>query len=430
MGKLKKVEVPFFVKRLFYIFSRHRTTLVTSLISRLCVKTEIFFSSLLYSLFFNKKELTDILNQPYKFIDYSCGKIQWNGALLQRYRQISDTFSISGGLVFAGSLPHVDKIRFLRRESKTLIVINPFIKPLIKDIENLLKSQSKPVLVRVQSTDFSISYEQMLEWQQLGFTVLYEYIDPFHEEISGPISPKIIERHNKVLENEDIFICASAKALLNEIPRSRKNYFLSPNAASPEHWNVQLKKWDANPLIDTITKIRLLNKPILGYHGALAKWIDYELLKKIAQQNRFTLLLIGIEYDNSLPESKLLEFKNVCYVGPVNYAVLPSIARFYDVSLIPFKNSALSDGVSPIKLFEYMAIGKPIVVTSNNELKQYKSCILAVDHKDFLKKIELALALSEDKNYLATLRLESKLNSWKNRCDAILSHCGIENSHE
>lgn len=427
---LKNIDVPYRFEKLRYVFLRHKKTIFRSLASRLFFKAQTFVNSFFYSFLFNKKDLSDIFCQPYQFIDFSCGKIQWEGTLLQRYRQVSTTFSSLGGLVFSGSLPHVDRIKYLKKESQNLIVVNPFINPLMKDIERLLTSQTKPVLVRVQSTDFSISYEQMLHWQQLGFIILYEYIDPFHEEISGPIPPKVIERHRKVVKNDTIFICASAKALLEEIPSSRKNFFLSPNAASPEHWNKKLDKWEENPFCETISNIRLQGKPIVGYHGALARWIDYDLLKKIAQQDQFCLLLIGVEYDNSLAESGLLGFKNVFYLGPIHYNVLPFIARFYDVSIIPFKSSELADGVSPIKLFEYMAIGKPIVVTSNSELKQYKSCLQANNQEDFLVKIYQALSLTHESSYLSLLRKEAYLNSWEKRCNEILSFCKVKKLKE
>lgn len=425
MVRNKMSKANFIIKKLRHILVRHGFSLFSSIPYRLYIKIRLGFNSLLYPFFMDKKIITDMFSQEYDFIDFSCGKIQWEGALLQRYRQIATNFSHMNGLVIAGSLPQVDKIDYVIKKSQNLYVINPFVKSLVADIENILSAQKKPVLVRVQSTDFSVTYEQILHWQKLGFVILYEYIDPFHEEISGPIPVTVMERHLKIIQNESVYICASAKALLHEIPAGRERTFLSPNASDPRHWQIHTLKQTGGGQYRKVKAIKSLGKPILAYHGAMASWLDYELLTKIASDGRYSLLLIGVEYDNSLRQSGLLGLSNVYYIGPVDYNELPFVATLYDVSLIPFKRNELSDGVSPIKLFEYMSIGKPIVVTTNKEIKQYKSCLHALDSNDFISQINIALSLKEDEKYISVLMEEAKANSWEKRCRDILSCCMI-----
>ncbi|MBQ5347017.1 MAG: glycosyltransferase, partial [Ruminococcus sp.] len=76
--------------------------------------------------------------------------------------------------------------------------------------------------------------------------------------------------------------------------------------------------------------------------------------------------------------------------------VLPYYATHFSVCTIPFLVNDITQATSPIKLFEYMALGKPIVTTAMNECKKYKSVMIAEDKKDFLEKIEKAIKYEEE----------------------------------
>ena len=422
----KEVDI-FFIKKVIYSLRKHKLLIFQKVLFRLFFVLKNKLDSVLYILFFDKEKLKLIFNNEYSFIDFSCGKLQWEGILVQRYKQLALQFSELGGLVFAGSLPHVDKVRYIKKINDNLFIVNPFIRPLLNDLMRLCKESGRPVLARVQSTDFSISLSQIDEWSNLGFTILYEYIDPFHEDISGPAPPSIYERHRHILRDEKVYVCATADSLLRELLEERKNAFLSPNGVDPFHWKKpddhKVKKIIVNK--DCETRLRR-GLPVIGYHGALAKWINYELLDAIAKTGRFTILLIGTEYDDSLQKSRLLSRENVCFLGPLTYEDLPAFAAAYDLSIIPFTFTTFSDGVSPIKLFEYMAIEKPIVGTYSKELEKYRSCLTAKSIEEFIKKLDIALDLKNDASYLHTLRTECEMNTWKKRAQEILKNCHID----
>ena len=87
--------------------------------------------------------------------------------------------------------------------------------------------------------------------------------------------------------------------------------------------------------------------------------------------------------------------------------------------LIPFLVDPLTRATSPVKLFEYMALRKPIVTTDLDECRRYRSVLIGRSHEEFLKKLEEALRLRCDEEYLALLDREARENDWSEKARAI-----------
>jgi teichuronic acid biosynthesis glycosyltransferase TuaH len=108
-----------------------------------------------------------------------------------------------------------------------------------------------------------------------------------------------------------------------------------------------------------------LPRPRVGYAGALADWIDLELLARIAAAvPEASLVLIGPTVGRTLdPQRFFAPQHNVHWLGAKPHAELPHYVMELDVCLIPFRITALTRGVNPNKLYEYLALGKPVVST-------------------------------------------------------------------
>jgi len=153
----------------------------------------------------------------------------------------------------------------------------------------------------------------------------------------------------------------------------------------------------------------------------LAVWFDYDLLREVALQRRdLSFVLIGPNYDNSFPRSGLSQLPNVAWLGPQPYPNLPDFLRYFDVTTIPFVVNDITHSTSPLKLFEYMAGGKPIVVTAMHETMRYEGVLVANGAIEFSSKLDEALKLATDPEYLAVIDRVARENTWNARAATIL----------
>ena len=182
---------------------------------------------------------------------------------------------------------------------------------------------------------------------------------------------------------------------------------------------------------EKISKMVSEGKTIIGYYGALAKWFDYKLIIKIANTHpEWNILLIGINYDDSIKKYNYFKkFKNILYVGTVEYRELIKYGNCCNVLTIPFVINDITLATSPVKVFEYMSMEKPIVTTALPECRKYKSVMIGENHKDFIDKLEKALLMQNNKEYKNLLKQEALANTWDNKVKEILKFLK-ENSNE
>ena len=144
-------------------------------------------------------------------------------------------------------------------------------------------------------------------------------------------------------------------------------------------------------------------------------------IKELAEEFKddYEIVLIGIDYDQSLGKSGILNLDNVHYLGTVNYNELPTYSKFFNVSIIPFMVNEITEATSPVKLFEYMALGKPIVTTALPECRKYESPLVSDSHEDFINNIKKAAELENSKEYIELLRKEGNQNTWRQKAKDI-----------
>lgn len=239
--------------------------------------------------------------------------------------------------------------------------------------------------------------------------VIYDYIDEL--DVFSQYNEQIVEYHESLVK-ESAIVIATADKLYQEISKVRSNCLLSPNAVNPNDFTQP----NNNIIPQDIKSIINSGRKIIGYYGAMACWVDYELILYLAKScPDYEFVFIGPNYDGS-KDSYLLEKNiNITCLGSKSYQELSNYAHHFDVAIIPFLINKITESTSPVKLFEYMALKKPIVTTALPECKKYKCVIISYTYEEFAKNIDYALTLKDNEHYLKIIDSDIKNNTWENR---------------
>lgn len=354
--------------------------------------------------------------------------IEWHVPLFQRPQQIARSLGKAGILYFYSTANVTDHIDIGEEVSKNCYVLN--VGTSLKKIAKLISKKGKKLLYNIYSTDNWSSIDWIKENQRWAYKTVYEYIDAISEEISGNKIPlATYQRHNYLIHGKDVAVIASADKLYKEVKKEAPNkeeIALVTNGVDLEHF-IPFGAEGKLVVPPELEKIVSKSKPIIGYYGALATWTDTDLIAYVAEQRPdYEYVLIGPRYHDRPEFDELDKLPNVHLLGTIHYNILPQYAHWFDVATIPFVVNEISESTSPIKLFEYMALEKPIVTTDMPECAKYKSVMVAKSYRQYVQMLDQALERKDDSEYLTLLRKEAQENSWDHKAIEIMEILGIE----
>lgn len=154
-----------------------------------------------------------------------------------------------------------------------------------------------------------------------------------------------------------------------------------------------------------------IGRPIAGFYGALADWIDVGMIARAARSlPDWDFVLIGpVQTD----VSALTQLPNVRLLGPRAHSTLPSYSQHWTISMLPFHDNAQIQACNPLKLREYLAAGAPIVATQFAALTPYSDLVRIVTQRDsFANDL---LEASKDIAHNDARRLRVRNESWDAR---------------
>lgn len=161
-------------------------------------------------------------------------------------------------------------------------------------------------------------------------------------------------------------------------------------------------------------ELRDLQRPIIGYFGAIADWFDLELVRNVARSRpSYSFVLVGQVFGRDT--ARLASLPNVRLLGSRPYEAMPSVLAAFDVCIIPFVLNQVTHATDPVKLYEYLSQGKPVVASGMAELRRCGDVVrLAGDSTEFATQLDLALA--EHSKELTEKRIEfARKSSWQAR---------------
>lgn len=183
-------------------------------------------------------------------------------------------------------------------------------------------------------------------------------------------------------------VIVSAEKLLESKKEFNRNTFLIRHGTDWNHFRKALDKGTEIP-----AELAELPRPIIGFHGLLADWVDYELIKKIAETFAGgSVVLIGKIAVDAEEKVKILDGTgNVHFLGRKPYEQLPAYCKGFDVAINPFVINELTLAANPLKVREYLAAGVTTVSTDIPEVRVLEYCLVARDHDEFVRHLESAI---------------------------------------
>ena len=179
-----------------------------------------------------------------------------------------------------------------------------------------------------------------------------------YDLIDAPIGEFEVWKPNleKCVENSDHVTYSHPDLLkfLNEIDNTKQYTYIS-NACDYEHFSKSKNRIGERP-----ADFPQNDKPILGYYGAFSEWLDYDIIRKYADEGIYHVVMIGGIQGNVRYNMKF-EHKNITWLDHKPYDELPYYLSWFDKCFLPFKDCELTKYVNPCKLWEYMASEKEII---------------------------------------------------------------------
>jgi glycosyltransferase involved in cell wall biosynthesis len=217
--------------------------------------------------------------------------------------------------------------------------------------------------------------------------IIYDILDDLmiydDDEAGMPEGRRVRSHHPGVMERADL-VLASAPELITRHRPERPDIVLVENGVDPVQFRGE------HPVPDALKGV---DRPIVGYHGAVARWFDFSLFRGVAETlPRLQFVVVGpVDDDVEAQMVELSGLPNVHRIGPVPSDEIPKHVAAFDVGVIPFVVDDLTRAVSPLKMYEYLAARVPVVATplpvcENHPLVTTRSSVV-----DFAAAVESAV---------------------------------------
>jgi glycosyltransferase involved in cell wall biosynthesis len=243
----------------------------------------------------------------------------------------------------------------------------------------------------------------------LSWPCIYDCMD-LHTGFS--ISTEATAKDERLLLKNCDLVLATSYFLLDHVKKVNPNAVLVPNGTDYEFFHQATQPMPVEEIQD-------LPHPIIGYYGAIADWFDSALVHDLALFHpECTFLLIGSTHLSDLKPLQGLD--NIHLLGEKPYAEIPGFLSHFDVGIIPFKQTPLTHATNPVKMYEYLSAGKPIVATRLDEISHYEDYVhLAETQEEW--EVAIMECLAEEKTpELLQGRFEfAKAKTWDKRAEVI-----------
>jgi GT2 family glycosyltransferase/glycosyltransferase involved in cell wall biosynthesis len=255
----------------------------------------------------------------------------------------------------------------------------------------------------------SVAFVQLPFWWPLAekarsdfaWPIVYDCMD--HHAGFSSNKPTMVGQERDLLASADLVVVSSDYLERHALEHS-SNVLLVRNACDYEHFAGAIKQRG--------------DRPLIGYYGAIADWFDSDLVADVAKRRPdWDFVLVGSTF--SADTSRLSKLPNVSLPGEKHYSEIPDWLRTFDVVLIPFKRNALTEATNPVKGYEILASGKPLISVPIPEMVALVPLVrLASNAEEFEREIEAALN-ENDPDIIEKRRDFARQHTWEKRYEML-----------
>jgi glycosyltransferase involved in cell wall biosynthesis len=308
----------------------------------------------------------------------------------------------------------------VKEVEKNIFVLNPLAIPAYGN-EAVRRFNRKFLLRQVKKAMRKLNFEKPVNMVfnpaagllagKLGEEKLIYYCVDEYTAFTGAASG-LKEIEEELFRRSDLVV-VSAEKLFQSKKKFNENTHIIRHGTDWAHFRRALDDETEIP-----AEIKDLPKPVIGFHGLLADWVDFELIRKTAEHfKRGSVVLIGKISVDAEQKIKILDaVPNIHFLGRKPYSELPAFCKGFDVALNPFAINELTLAANPLKVREYLAAGLQVVSTDIPEVRILEHCLIGEGRADFIEKIERALANPKPKTKISD---SIKNESWDAKVDEL-----------
>lgn len=240
----------------------------------------------------------------------------------------------------------------------------------LRSLSNYLAEKKGSCLVKLWYTYPAFpTLNRIYAWDQ----IVYDCSDLWAEQLSGKFSflsylkqKIILKSEQRIVEKASFITCTSSflkEELVKRTPVYQNKIYTFENGV--EYQLFQKQEKNMLPLEKASITI--------GYIGGIKPKLDFSLLQQVAQKRKdWRILLVGPDGTNSSQEfMQLLEEPNIHWTGSVPRDQVSDYMHTLDVGIMPYKDIQYNKAIFPLKLFEFLAAGKPVIGMNLPSTKEY-----------------------------------------------------------
>jgi glycosyltransferase involved in cell wall biosynthesis len=282
--------------------------------------------------------------------------------------------------------------------------------------QKLMVAWTKSLLPRIQFTPAILWVYNPEVWPLIGRfgerLSIYHCVEEFAAGTAGLKRQTISALEAKLLREADLIIFS---AMINYINKR----FLNPRSYRISHGaDTVLFGRALDPALPPHPAIAAIPHPIAGFLGNITDRFDVSLLVEVVHRlPDWQFVFVGQVYPQSVDISPLQRLPNTHFLGKYPFVETPALVKGMDVCLLPNVDDERGRYRSPLKLYEYLAAGKPVVSSRQPEAREFGDVVyLAATPADFVEQITRALADDGPERRQQRLAIAGQ-HSWDLRVD-------------